>query len=55
MSQQLIERARLLACHAWVFRRAPACEYDALHVWWEHCMPEGWRTFVLRSGWGEAS
>jgi hypothetical protein len=33
MSNKLMQRARLLACHAWVFRTAAACEYDALAMW----------------------
>lgn len=33
MSQAFLQRARLLACHAQVFAKAPYTNYDALHVW----------------------
>lgn len=34
MNEALISRAQLQACHAWVFRKYEATEYDALHVWY---------------------
>lgn len=34
MTETMLQRARLLNCHAQVFAKAPYTPWDALHAWY---------------------